>query len=78
VAQKLARLLQDIQREIGLKARLAAPLAGRLVFSALHREAEKLKRGHTYEPPTFYEMNDVMQRALRSVRAASLSRSVAA
>ena len=79
LAQSLARLLEDIAREVGLKARLAAPLVGRLVFFALHREARRLKRGTTYEPPTFYEMNEAMRCALvRSRRAASLSRYVTA
>ncbi|OGX29297.1 MAG: hypothetical protein A3B78_01255 [Omnitrophica WOR_2 bacterium RIFCSPHIGHO2_02_FULL_67_20] len=58
--KKLSALLEEIQREIGIKARLAAPLAGRLVWSTLRAEHKRLKAGWTYEPPTFYEVNQQM------------------
>jgi hypothetical protein len=57
---KLTTLLDDIKREVGLKARLVAPLAGRIVWSKLRQEAKRLKAGWTYEPPTFYEANEQM------------------
>jgi hypothetical protein len=60
VFQKLATLLDDIKREVGLKARVVAPLGGRIVWSNLRREAARLKSGWTYEPPTFYEANAPM------------------
>ena len=79
LAQKLAGLLQEITSAVGMRARLAAPLAGRLVLSALRREDRQLARGKTYEPPTCYEVNDAMRRILaRSKRAALLSRYVTA
>jgi len=60
VFQKLATLLEDIKREVGLKARLVAPLAGRFVWLKLRQEDKRLKAGWTYEPPTFYEANAPM------------------
>lgn len=60
VFQKLTALLEDIKREVGFKARLVAPLAGRLVWLKLRQEDQRLKSGWTYEPPTFYEANAPM------------------
>ncbi|MBI3021201.1 MAG: cobalamin B12-binding domain-containing protein [Candidatus Omnitrophica bacterium] len=62
LARKLSGLLDEIKREIGIKARLVAPLAGRFVWSTLRREDKRLKAGWTYEPPTFYETNEPMAR----------------
>ena len=60
--RKLSGLLDDIKREVGLKARLVAPLAGRFVWLKLRQEDKRLKAGWTYEPPTFYEANAPMLR----------------
>ncbi len=57
LAARLGELLQDIYREFGLKARVAAPLIGRLFLWTIGREDRRLKAGRTYEPPTFYERN---------------------
>ena len=46
-----------IEREFGWKARLAARLVGPVVLATLWREERRLRRGRTYEPPTFYEAN---------------------
>jgi len=62
VCRKLTTLLDEIKQEVGLKARLVAPLAGRFVWSKLRQEAAHLKAGWTYEPPTFYEANAHMLR----------------
>jgi radical SAM superfamily enzyme YgiQ (UPF0313 family) len=53
--EKIAAVLRDIYVQYGLKSRLAAPLAGRLIYYKLCREAGRLREGWTYEPPTFYE-----------------------
>jgi len=66
VFAKLSALLEEITREVGLKAKLVAPLAGRFVWSRLRHEAERLQRGWTYEPPTFYDINDAMARLQRN------------
>ncbi|MBI1952675.1 MAG: cobalamin B12-binding domain-containing protein [Candidatus Omnitrophica bacterium] len=60
LCRKLTALLNEIQREIGWKAKLAAPLAGRFVLAKLRQEDQRLKEGWTCEPPSFYEMNDPM------------------
>src|SRR3989338_7504840 len=57
LVRKLSGMLDDIKREVGIKARLVAPLAGQLVWWKLRREDQRLKAGWTYEPPTFYEVN---------------------
>jgi radical SAM superfamily enzyme YgiQ (UPF0313 family) len=60
LVKKLSDLLDNIKKEIGIKAQLIAPLAGRFVLSKLRQEDKRLKTGATYEPPTFYEMNPPM------------------
>ena len=56
-AEALRVLQDDLAREFGLRARLAAPLVGRFLLAAMRREARRLAAGHTEEPPTFYETN---------------------
>jgi hypothetical protein len=34
---------------------VSGPLLGRALLLAMWRENRRLRRGHTYEPPTFYE-----------------------
>jgi radical SAM superfamily enzyme YgiQ (UPF0313 family) len=46
-----------IEREFGWKARVAARLVGPAVLATLWLEERRLRRGRTYEPPTFYEAN---------------------
>ncbi len=57
MAEKMSLLLDDMYSEFGLKARLLAPLVGRFLSFTLWREERRLRRGWTYEPPTFYEFN---------------------
>ena len=64
LAARLNDVLQDLYREFGLRARLAAPLVGRFLFRALVREDQRLKAGWTCEPPTFYERNYEEPRSL--------------
>jgi hypothetical protein len=71
---KLRVVRRGIEREFGLVARLAGPLIGRIVLFAMRREQARLRRGHRYEPPTFYETN--LAAAVDAVRhhAPALSR----
>jgi hypothetical protein len=46
-----------LTREFGLRSRLAAPVVGRFLLTTMRREARRIERGWTYEPPTFYEHN---------------------
>jgi hypothetical protein len=55
VADRMTSLLDDIHREYGLKARLAAPVLGTILTYFLHKEDKRLKQGKTYEPPTIYD-----------------------
>ncbi|MFQ5777841.1 MAG: B12-binding domain-containing radical SAM protein [Terriglobia bacterium] len=54
---KISQTLEDVYGEFGFKARLAGPLVGRYLRYTLAREDHRLRRGWTYEPPTFYETN---------------------
>jgi radical SAM superfamily enzyme YgiQ (UPF0313 family) len=71
LVKKLTGLLDEIKREIGLKARLLAPLGGPFVFSKLRKEDRRLKAGRTYEPPMFYEMNQQMFGMMSQQRASA-------
>jgi hypothetical protein len=57
--QKLTRLLHDLYREFGWKSRLTVMLGGPYVAWTTWREEKRLGQGWTYEPPTFYEKNDL-------------------
>jgi hypothetical protein len=55
IVEKMTNLLNDIYREFGLKAHLAAPVLGRILIYFLRKEDKRLKEGKTYEPPTIYD-----------------------
>jgi hypothetical protein len=57
LAARLAGIREAISREFGLTARLAGPVIGAFLLMTMHREARRLRRGASYEPPTFYETN---------------------
>ncbi len=57
---KLDRLLDDLRAEFGWKARLSAAFGGPIVYWKLRSEERRLARGWTYEPPTFYEINEAV------------------
>jgi hypothetical protein len=71
----LDRLLGELIREFGWKARLAAAVGGRWLHGTASREASRLARGWTYEPTTFYEVNEAAAALPRRHRA-NLCRSV--
>jgi radical SAM superfamily enzyme YgiQ (UPF0313 family) len=54
VASKIATTLEEVRKSFGWKARLAAPIVGRIILWNLRREAARLERGWTSEPQTFY------------------------
>ena len=66
--KKISLVLKDFRREFGLRARLVAPFGGRIVWLRLKREAKRLQRGWTYEPPTFYETNELQPSPVSSRR----------
>ncbi len=61
LCERIRKTLQEIYKEFGLKARISAPLIGRYIHWALRREAKRLEKGWSYEPPTFYEVNEAMR-----------------
>ena len=56
---KISEILKDIHREFGIKSRLIAPLVGRYLRIKISREDKRLRKGWTYEPPTFYETKPI-------------------
>jgi hypothetical protein len=54
----MSRLLGVMNREFGWKSRLFAAIGGPYVLWKIRQEEKRLARGWTYEPPTFYEVND--------------------
>lgn len=54
---RLRATRRGIERAFGWKARLAARIVGPFVFASLWLENRRLRRGRTYEPPTFYDAN---------------------
>jgi len=57
---KYKELLKEIKTEFGWSSGLIASLGGRYVLGKIRREEKRLARGWTYEPPTFYEVNDAV------------------
>ena len=48
-------LLEEFYSELGMRARLLVPIAGRYLLRKVRQEDKRLREGWTYEPPTFYE-----------------------
>ena len=58
VGERIRAVRRGLVREFGWKARLAGPAVGSVLLATLAREARRLRRGRTYEPPTFFELNE--------------------
>jgi radical SAM superfamily enzyme YgiQ (UPF0313 family) len=57
LAVRLGATRRAIEQAFGWKARLGARIVGPVVLGTLWLEERRLRRGRTYEPPTFYEAN---------------------
>jgi len=55
---KMSEILRGLHSEFGWKARVTAAIGGPYVLWKLRREEKRLAAGWTYEPPTFYEVNE--------------------
>jgi radical SAM superfamily enzyme YgiQ (UPF0313 family) len=55
VAKQIQALRKEIQKEFGLKSRLAAAILGPVMLVSAAREESRLLAGQIYEPPTFVE-----------------------
>jgi radical SAM superfamily enzyme YgiQ (UPF0313 family) len=64
--QKVHSVLQSVYHAFGLSARLAAQVGGPYVLWRLRREERRLAAGWTYEPPTYYELNEAARHAATS------------
>jgi len=56
--EAMRELLRELYKTFGWRTRLAAPLIGRYILRAMHREAAGLAAGLSMEPATFYELNE--------------------
>jgi len=57
---RMTLLLRDMNRAFGWRSRVSAWLGGPYVLRKIRREERRLADGWTYEPPTFYEVNDTV------------------
>ena len=56
--KKLNSLVKDLYATFGWTTRITAPLIGRYLYLTLKKEEERLARGWTYEPLSFYQKNE--------------------
>jgi len=59
IKEKLLNLLSQLYKAFGWKTKIIAPLVGRYVALAMHREAKRLARGWAPEPATFREQKPI-------------------
>jgi radical SAM superfamily enzyme YgiQ (UPF0313 family) len=55
---KMSQLLEDLCDEFGDAARIIAKVAGPPLLEDLRAEEQRIAEGWTYEPPTYYEINE--------------------
>jgi radical SAM superfamily enzyme YgiQ (UPF0313 family) len=55
ICRRASELLRQLRDEFGLKCRIASSVGGRWLHRMILREENRLARGVTCEPPTFYE-----------------------
>jgi radical SAM superfamily enzyme YgiQ (UPF0313 family) len=58
LSSKIRNVLGEIQRECGIRSKCLAPVVGKFVEFAIRKEARRLRKGVTYEPPVFYERSN--------------------
>lgn len=68
---KLLELQRQLYKAFGWKTRLFAPLVGRYIHFAMHREEKRLAQGWTLEPATFCEKKPARQGNVTSQMALS-------
>jgi hypothetical protein len=62
LAARLRGTRLDVERAFGWTARVASRIVGPVVLATLWGEERRLRRGRTYEPPTFYDANPAAAR----------------
>jgi hypothetical protein len=65
---RMSALLAELCREFGWTSRLWAAVGGPYLYVKIRREAARLARGWTYEPPTFYERNEAARALSKGCR----------
>lgn len=69
----LKEMQAELYAEFGIKSRIAAPLAGMYIHRKMKAEQKRLNAGWTYEPPTFYELNEAAKAPAAAKPSAGLS-----
>jgi hypothetical protein len=74
MGERIRAVREQVVRAFGLRARLSAAVLGPVLLAAMWREHRRLEGGRTYEPATFYEVNEAAARLGGIWRRASLCR----
>jgi radical SAM superfamily enzyme YgiQ (UPF0313 family) len=61
VSGEISALREEVEREFGGAARIAARVGGPLLLWTARREEQRLNAGRTYEPPTFLERRNWLE-----------------
>jgi radical SAM superfamily enzyme YgiQ (UPF0313 family) len=57
---KMSALLREFHAEFGWKSKMVSAVLSRLMLKMIYREEDRLDNGFSYEPPTFYERNEMV------------------
>jgi hypothetical protein len=57
---KMAALLREFHAEYGWKSRVCSAVGGPWVLHKIRKEEKRLAAGFSYEPPTFFERNEMV------------------
>ena len=68
---KMSILLGRLHSEFGLKSRFYSAIGGRWLLWQIRKEEKRLARGFMYEPKTFYEGNEAVDREVSRIRVAT-------
>ena len=57
--KKMSALLRELHAEFGWKSKLSSAIGGRWLVRQIYKEEDRLDNEFSYEPPTFYERNEL-------------------
>jgi radical SAM superfamily enzyme YgiQ (UPF0313 family) len=58
--KKMSALVKDLHTEFGWRSRFYSAVGGWWLLRQIHKEEKRLQEGFSYEPPTFYERNKLV------------------
>ena len=68
---KMLFLLQNLRSVFGLKSNFYSVIGGRWLLRQIRKEEKRLAAGFMYEPQTFYEGNEAVDRKVSRIRVAT-------